>query len=175
MKAVVWLDDTLFLGHNRSSLVRVDLPNGPVIELPQVTGVTCLGVDSYARKIYWGSLTERAVRNIVEINSSFYSSFSVEIEKILFFFYRQTKQIMRCNVDGSRIERIASDVVAFSLTVDSGRGLIVWADHFGVYSAKLSGKSRRSLYETHINSGSIGWPHSCLDPLINYNNIQYKY
>lgn len=63
---------------------------------------------------------------------------------------------MRCNVDGSRIERVASDVVAFSLAVDSARGLLVWADPFGVYTAKLSGKGRRALYETHINSGSIG-------------------
>lgn len=65
-------------------------------------------------------------------------------------------QIMRCNVDGSRVEMVASNAVAHSLAVDSGRGLIVWADQFGVYTANLSGKGYRALYETHISRGFVG-------------------
>lgn len=63
---------------------------------------------------------------------------------------------MRCDMEGLRVELVTSNVVAHSLAVDSARGLIIWADQFGVYTANLSGKGYRALYETHISRGFVG-------------------
>lgn len=61
MTAIAWYENTLFLGRNRSSLIRVDFNEGKSIEVPNVTGVTCMAIERYAQKIYWGSLEKRAV------------------------------------------------------------------------------------------------------------------
>ncbi|XP_028969015.1 proto-oncogene tyrosine-protein kinase ROS [Galendromus occidentalis] len=61
VNAIAWYENTLFLGRNRSSLIRVDFNQGSSSEIPSVTGVTCMAIERYAQKIYWGSLDKRAI------------------------------------------------------------------------------------------------------------------
>lgn len=54
------------------------------------------------------------------------------------------------------MERVVQNVVPHSLAVDSARGLLVWADQYGVYVSKLNGEGMRIIYENHVNSGRLG-------------------